>query len=101
MDVRSFHRASHYRQALIENPTARLAFIQDPRGELEKHAGIVMTDEENEAVVGYINISQKLEEILKGGGTGPYDPTPTDTAKKAPRWLHALLDAIWDYFTKD
>ena len=77
-----------YRRVIISDDKAMSAFMRNPASELKKNAGKVVTARQGTAIKGFLAAGTKAVGAFsdKAGKVG-----------KAPRWLHNLVDWLWDH----
>jgi hypothetical protein len=77
-----------YRRVIISDDKAMSAFMRNPASELKKNAGKVVTARQGTAIKNFLAAGTKAVGAFsdKAGKVG-----------KAPRWLHNLVDWLWDH----
>jgi hypothetical protein len=78
-----------YRSLIISDDRAMSAFMRNPASELRKHAGKVVTAKQGTAIKNFFAAGTKVAGAFsnKAGKVG-----------RAPKWLHDLVDWLWDKF---
>ena len=78
-----------YRRLIIADDKAMSAFMRNPASELKKNAGKIVTAKQGTAIKNFFAAGTKVAGAFssKAGKVG-----------KAPRWLHNLVDWLWDKF---
>jgi hypothetical protein len=78
-----------YRTLILTDDKAMNAFLKDPAGELKKHTDKVLNAKQGAAVKHFFDGGTEVAKAF---------PDKAGQVGKAPRWLHELVDWLWDKF---
>jgi hypothetical protein len=78
-----------YRTLVLADDKALHMFLKSPVSELQKHAGKVITAKQGTAIKNLFAAGKKA--------VGAF-PEKAGKVGRAPRWVHRLVDFLWDLF---